>query len=380
MMSRDYIDWNQDVFLLNQIMFMIWQFMEFPNELLSISVVHRSWKARLWPSQLVQEEICELRNARKRRVKELHYQPLATSSSITHPTCLYGAVGMQHTAIIRTLPDPLFISQLFKIFQSIRTLRIELTPVLIAGDTYYSDLILLVKTWLSVVKNPQECALHLIGEGKKDGNGTDYLTMIYEILRLKCLPGTIHYKHLYFLARDVPFTRSLLHVWLQSYDNDWGYECYSLFSITLSSALHTMVFEMNRNLSSSFYHRLTQRMIMNSLACPVIFPNLQILMFNINNDMNNCTAEDWQPLLKQQCEVPEVLLRHHCPALKYLILASPSLALTREAVPDIQGRADEYLNQPCSFEIIRCTDSTEAITIFQQLQTQLNSNDDDAII
>lgn len=134
--TTDRLNWTDAVFNVNQLAFPVWSYLEFPHTLLPLSSVHRSWSSRLWPVQLLQEEVAPLRNGRKRVISQVlqESREIEPSRSITDMTRTFGhqAAGGCHRMVVRYIPsrgehhEPL-VRQLFLIYKHIAAVELHLT-------------------------------------------------------------------------------------------------------------------------------------------------------------------------------------------------------------------------------------------------------------
>lgn len=120
-------DWSADVFDVNQLMFTIWTCFEFPA-VLRFASVDSSWKARLWPVQVL--TVQEWRRASHRGKARRYLKPvveLDRDACITSRSCLFGR--FVNSAVFHSLPTTRFhtknvLQQLFATYSHIVDLSI----------------------------------------------------------------------------------------------------------------------------------------------------------------------------------------------------------------------------------------------------------------
>lgn len=124
-------NWNKTIFNVNQLMFAIWQYFEFPV-CLSLSAVHSTWKQRLWPYQTIVQSVLSHNNRTLQYFHLQHEKQMRITSdaplSVTSGKSSYACFITQ--AVIRTLPDTIthcaeLLIQLFSTYKSIRILTIH---------------------------------------------------------------------------------------------------------------------------------------------------------------------------------------------------------------------------------------------------------------
>ena len=123
-------DWHSNIFQLNQLMFSIWSFLEFPA-MLSFASVHSSWKLRLWSTQVftVKQWKKIPRSVRRYAANGSKYLkvPQVCDSTATITSAAAPFYPFVSQAVIKALPRTKFhtlniINQLFTFYSCISKL------------------------------------------------------------------------------------------------------------------------------------------------------------------------------------------------------------------------------------------------------------------
>lgn len=180
------MNWIDEVFGVNQIMFAIWQYCEFPS-CLHLASVHSTWKQRLWPHQTIPKSILlkpitviPAAGFKKRLSRRQHQSQVRmecksyvvkqqqSSTSITSTQVSYG-IMVKH-AIIRSLPARAsqctsWLKQFFASYNHLETVDIRCKDtqhsICLGSDnpgTQFKRLLQLLQSW----QNSHVVARHLI--------------------------------------------------------------------------------------------------------------------------------------------------------------------------------------------------------------------------